>query len=397
MTRMMRSSGISWQILVVVFALRGVAFAQERSANEVLSFLLTTQSVANTDFIRDRQASEATHDTLVRALLVEMATIPLTTSSGGFNYKFNPSLGTVDRVTQGFGPFFVDRAATTGRGRVSLSATYRYAQFVTLDERDLRDGSLITSSNKFRDEGAPFDFEALNLDVQTSTVTFFGTYGLTDEIDVGVGVPVVHLRLSGERTNVYRGASIVQARGRASYIGMADIPIRLKVHFDRVSGWDLATNFELRLPTGSRDNLNGSGRYALTTAVIASTGEGPLEAHANAAFTIGGASVQAVGGAAVAATLMNRVTVSAETLVRWIDHLRGIREVAEPHPSISGVDTIRLLPGSRSGALVAVVPGIRWNITSTWLVNSHVVVPITSGGLLAHPIPAISLDYSFER
>jgi hypothetical protein len=395
MTRMMRSSGIR-QMLVLMFALHGAAFAQERSANEVLSFLLTTQSVANTDFIRNQQASEATHDTLVSALLVELPSVPLTTSSGGFNYRFNPSLGTVERVTQGFGPFFVDRAATTGRGRMSFSATYRYAQFVTLDDRDLRDGSLITSSNKFGDESAPFDFETLKLDVQTSTVTFFGTYGLTDEIDVGVGIPVVHLRLSGERTNIYRGASIVQARGNANYIGMADIPIRVKLRFDRLSGWDLATNFELRVPTGSRDNLNGSGRYALTTAVIASTGEGPLESHANAAFTMGGASAQVIGGAAVAATLMNRVTVSAETLVRWIDQLRGIREVAEPHPSISGVDTIRLLPGSRSAATVAVVTGIRWNITSTWLVNSHVVVPITRGGLLARPIPAISLDYSFE-
>lgn len=393
----MRTSAVSWQLFVVVFSLsRDVTFAQDRSANDVLSFLLTTQSVATIDFVRDQQAAEATHDTLVRALLVEMANVPLTTSSGGFNYQFNPSLGTLDRATQGFGPFFVDRATTTGRGRVSLSGSYRYAQFVTLDNRNLRDGSLITSSNKFRDESTPFDFETLKLDVQTSTVTFFGTYGVTDEIDVGVGIPVVHMRLSGERTNIYRGVSVLQARGRANYVGIADIPVRVKLHFDRVSGWDLATNLELRLPTGSPDNLNGSGRYAFTTAVIASAGEGRLESHANAAFTIGGASTQVTGGVAVAATVMNRVTVSAESLVRWIDRLRGIREIAEPHPGISGVDTIRLLQGRHSAATVAVVTGIRWNITNTWLVNSHVVVPITSSGLLARPIPAISLDHSFE-
>ena len=373
-----------------------VAQAQNPSAGDVLSFLVTHQAVATGDFVKDQMAAAATRDTLARALLVELASVPLTTSSGGFNYRFNPTLGTFERATQGFGPFFVDRAATAGQGQASISTTFRYSTFQTLDRRNLRDGSLVTSSNQFRDEPRPFDVDRLSLDIQTNTFTFFGTYGLTDEIDIGVAVPVVHLRLSGERTNVYRGALLPQASGRAEYVGIADIPVRMKLQFDTLSAWDFATNLELRLPTGDEENLNGSGRYGLTAAMIASVSSGPLESHANAGVTIGGASNQISGAAAVAVTLLDRVTLSGETLVRHITRLRGIREISEPHPSFRGVDTIRLLPEGAAATTVAVVGGFRWNVAGTWLINSYVVVPVSDRGLLARAVPTVSIDYSFE-
>src|SRR3982750_2715037 len=93
--------------LAVVMCVPASSYAQNQSANEVLSFLLTTQSLPTGDFVKDKQAAAATRDTLARALLVELSAVPLTTSSGGFNYRFNPSLGTLERVTRGFGPFFV--------------------------------------------------------------------------------------------------------------------------------------------------------------------------------------------------------------------------------------------------------------------------------------------------
>src|SRR4026209_82058 len=117
-----------------------LSYAQNQSANEVLSFLLTTQALPTGDFLKDQPAAAAARDTLARALLVELSAVPLTTSSGGFNYRFNQSLGTLERVTRGFGPFFVDRATTAGAGQASISATFRYSRFETLDGRNLRDG-----------------------------------------------------------------------------------------------------------------------------------------------------------------------------------------------------------------------------------------------------------------
>jgi len=116
----------------------GAAYAQDTtqdtSVRDVLSFLMTNRAVPTGDFARDQEAANATRETIARALLVELATLPITTSSGGFSFRFNPALGTVERVTQTFGPFFVDRATTAGRRQASISMTYRHSSYVSLDD-----------------------------------------------------------------------------------------------------------------------------------------------------------------------------------------------------------------------------------------------------------------------
>src|ERR1700736_4304485 len=91
----------------------GRAQAQQ-SVSEVLTFLVTNQTVATGNFERDRAAAQATSDTISRALLANLATLPVTASSGAFVYRLNPELGTVERATPSFGPFFVERALTAG-------------------------------------------------------------------------------------------------------------------------------------------------------------------------------------------------------------------------------------------------------------------------------------------
>src|SRR5688572_28319914 len=103
----------------LLFANAAAAAGQDRSIADVLSFLVTNQAVPTAAIIKDREAADATRDTMARALLVELATLPLATSSSAFTYRFKPSLGTLDRLAHSFGPFLVDRAITTGRGQIS--------------------------------------------------------------------------------------------------------------------------------------------------------------------------------------------------------------------------------------------------------------------------------------
>jgi hypothetical protein len=377
----------------------GAAYAQDTtqdtSVRDVLSFLMTNRAVPTGDFARDQEAANATRETIARALLVELATLPITTSSGGFSFRFNPALGTVERVTQTFGPFFVDRATTAGRRQASISMTYRHSSYVSLDDRTLNDGTLVTTANKFRDEAAPFDVDALSMTIRSNTVTLFANYGLTDRIDIGVAVPIVQLSLSGERINTYRGASFVEARGSGQSSGLADTAVRGKVQLLRWSSGQVATDLELRLPTGSVEELRGGGRAAYKGSVVASAGNGAVEAHMNSSLTFGGISREAAIGAAVTAAPTNRVTFSGEALMRRIDALNGIEAVAQPNPQIAGMDTIRLLPTAGATTTVTAIGGFRLNLTSTWLLNGYIAVPMTNGGLKARPIPALALDYSF--
>src|SRR6478735_9278876 len=101
--------------LTVVLMLLCVRPAEAQdSLVDTLSFLLTTQAVATGDFVKDRQSAEVTRDTIERLLLIELTTTPLSSSSGGFSYRFNPAIGTVERATGNFGPFFTERSLTIG-------------------------------------------------------------------------------------------------------------------------------------------------------------------------------------------------------------------------------------------------------------------------------------------
>lgn len=373
------------------------AQAQDRSLRDILSFLVTNQAVPTADVVKDVEAAEATRDTIARALLLELAALPLATSPSAFTYRFNPALGTIERRAHSFGPFFVDRAVTAGRRQVSVGLAYRYARFTQLDGRSLRDGTLVTTANRFLDEPRAFDVEALTLNAASSTVTVFTNIGVTDWLDVGAAVPFVRFDMSGERVNTYRGSAVVQARAVGTSTGLADVAIRAKARLtgEGVSG--LSGAFELRLPTGDPDNLSGAGRAGFKAALLGSVGRGPVDVHVNGAIAGGGISreIDISGAVAIAAT--PRLTLSAESLIRRVDELGGIADIAARHPLIVGVDTIRLLPVGGNATAVAGVAGVRWNPAETWLVNAYVMWAANDRGLTASPIPAISIDYSFAR
>src|SRR6185369_9152336 len=195
--------------------------ASAQSVSDVLTFLITNQSVQTGNIARDRNAAQATSDALGRALLANLATLPVPSTSGAFTYRLNPELGTVERTTQTFGPSFVERAQTAGRGQVSFGLAFQYLRFDSLDGRNLRDGSLVTTANKFVDETAPFDADRLTLNIDASVATFYGNVGVTDRLDVGVIVPMVSLEVSGARLDNYRGQTFMQATASSHAVGVA--------------------------------------------------------------------------------------------------------------------------------------------------------------------------------
>src|SRR4051794_30371965 len=101
-------------------ALLTASSASAQSVTDVLTFLMTNQSVSTGSVERDREAAQATSVTISRALAASLATLPVTSSSSAFTYRLNPELGTVERATQSFGPFFTERAVTAGRGQASF-------------------------------------------------------------------------------------------------------------------------------------------------------------------------------------------------------------------------------------------------------------------------------------
>ena len=387
----------------VLLALPVCVSAQTTPANtattvqDILSFLVTNQGVQTSDFDRDRSAAEATRATLTSALLATIATVPVSTSSSGFTYRLNPALGTVERASQTFGPFYVERALTSGAGQASLGFTFQFASFRSLDGHNLEDGQFVTVSNRFRDEAAPFDIETLTLDVKTRTATFYGNVGVTDRIDLGVAVPVVRLDVSGTRNNTYRGRTLLQARARAETLGLADIAVRSKVRLTGDGPAAVAAAVEVRIPTGREEDLLGAGDTALRFQGLASAESGRTSIHGNFTLGTGGIGREYSYGAAVAVAATQQITLVGEVLARRIAGVQRISELITPHPRIIGVDTMRLVPSGDDQTTAFAVAGFKWNVGGTWLLHGNVLFPMTDTGLTAKFTPTVALDYSFTR
>ena len=385
---------LSWSLI-----LPSPSFAQSATTvQDVVGFLVTNRGVETDDFDRDRAAAEATRDTLTRVLLSAIAQQPISTSSSGFTYRLNPMLGTVERASETFGPFFVERALTSGRGQASFGMTLQYASFTRLDGHDLRSGRLITVANRFVDEPEAFDVEALTLNISTRTTMLFGNVGVTDRLDIGAAVPLVSLSISGSRVNTYRGQPSLQARATAVTTGFADVAVRSKYRFTADGPVNAAAAVEVRLPTGREEDLLGAGEVAIRWLGIGSAEMGDTTLHGNVAIGTGGLGRDFTLSGAIAYAATPRLTLVGELLARRMAGAERVTEVTAPHPRIGGVETTRLMPagGSRQTFRVA-VGGFKWNVAGTWLLHGNVLLPLGDRGLTSRFTPTVALDYSFTR
>ncbi len=397
----MRTRLLSFGFALLVVAVASPAAAQQTSQaqtmNDVLSFLLTNQSVRTGDIALDQAATAATRDTISRALLIDIATMPLGSSSGGFTYQFNPALGTLERRSSTFGPFFVERALGAGPNRLTLGLAMQYSRFDTLDSNNLRDGQFVTTANQFVDEKAPFDTDSLTLRLEASTFTVSARYGVTSRLDVGALLPFVSLQLDGQRVNTYRGTSVVQAVASATRMGLGDVGVQAKYQAVGTAGSGFAVAGDVRLPTGRSEDLLGAGRAAIGFLVIGSFESGPLAVHANGGYSMGGISDELRFGGAAAFAATPQLTVGGEIFGRRLLDVGRITQVAFPNPTLLGVDTYRLLPTGGSTMPVLGAVGIKWNIATTWVLDAHVLVPVSHSGLTASLTPVVGVERAFGK
>ncbi len=381
-------------LLVVTAATRASA---QQSVTDVLTVLLTNRSIPTGDFVRDEQAAIDTRDILARFLVLESATVPISSSSGGFTYRLDPGLGTVVRSSDSFGPFFAERSLTAGRGQASFGVGYRTATFDNIDGRDLRDGTLVSTASSLRGEAAPFDIETVSLRIRTDTMTVTGNYGITDRLDLGGAIPFVRVDLEGERVDTYRGSRLVQATGSASASGLGDLVVRAKYNLVRDGASGVAVAGEARLPTGRDEDLLGAGRTSLTPRLIGSYEKERVGLHGELGYSFRDLSNALGYAVAVTVVAVPRLTLIGELSGLRLSGIGRLAETTQAHPSLVGVDTIRLSGVEQTTDRILAVAGFKWNVADTWLLTANVRRPLTVVGLNAGWVPTLTFDYSFGR
>lgn len=389
---------IRMPVFLVAWAMAASATpaAAQQTVSEVLSFLLTNRSIPTGDFVQDARAAAATRDTISTFLLLERGTLPVTSSASAFTYRFDSTLGTVVRSSDSFGPFLVERSLTSGRLRGSLALNFQGASFSSIDGRDLEDGTLVATASRLRGDAQAFDVEALSLDMHTNTVTLLGNIGVTDRLDIGAAVPFVALSMTGRRVDTYRGTQLVQAQGSVSASGPGDVLVRGKYNLLRRTGSGVAIGGEARLPTGNTQNLLGAGQASIKPRVIASLERERVAVHGDAGYAFGGLSSELVYGGAVTVVGTPRLTLVGELVGRRLSSAGRLTEATEPHPTLVGVETIRLTSAERATNRAVGLIGFKWNVAATLLLSANIMRPLTSAGLTTRWMSTFSLDYSFE-
>jgi hypothetical protein len=370
--------------------------ARAQSIAAGLSTLLTEQTPPPAGYVRDRAAAEATFGTVASLFTIELTSIPVASSSGGFVYHFSPSLGTVERSSDSFGPLFTERALRNGKKQLSFGLNYQYTNYKTLQGADLTAGTFPTNTARFANVLQPFSVDTLSLEIDVSSVTGFVSYGVTDRLDVGVVAPITRLHFSGRRVNTFNGVSTLQSSQSHSASGLGDLAMTARYRLTGEGGTGVALGTDLRLPTGREGDLLGTGKTAWRMLGIGSWERAPFAVDLNGGFGVGGVSREVSWASALTYAATPRISLIGELMGRHFNDLTRVADVYQPHPVLAGIETMRWLPTGGGLQTVYFVTGTKVNIHGRWLLKANVLTRLTDTGLKAKFTPSIALDYARE-
>jgi hypothetical protein len=356
----------------------------------------------------------------------QVSVFPLGSSSGGFTYVYDPSLGTFSRTTDTFGPAFAERAVTSGRGKFSFGVNYVHASYDTLDGKNLQNGDI--KFILFHQVLNPPSYvqgdviqAALSMNVKSDTTALLFNYGVTDRFDVGLAVPLVrvsmnltyHATILDFATHVVspgthgfeNGGKTEDFTSQGSASGVGDVVLRGKYDLLRRGAGGLAAAVDLHLPSGNADNMLGAGAAQTEVYLIGSGKVGSiLSPHFNLGYTAarGGVSNQAnyVGGVEV--RVSPRVTVVGDAVGRRFSSVFRVSDTSIPHFFQQGptapqeMTTLQSIDIS-SGSLTSVLgsAGVKLNPWRNLLVSGGVLFPLNNAGLVSHVSPVVGFSYDF--
>jgi len=362
-------------------------------------------------------ASEAQLTVLNDSLRATLTNIPLPSPAAGQTFTFDPSVGALVRSTESFGPIYSQRADTTGRGKFTFGFSYSRFTFDSLDGKDLSNGELQVTF--LHDPvGAqigrpPFVFEQdtikakIYADITSDVFVLSATYGVLENLDVSIALPIIHtdIRLKGVATVVRTGTSqpgqnpnthvftngsdTLTVHSDDDDTGVGDIVLRAKWNFLKTDPVLLATGLDLRLPSGSVDNLRGVGTVIVSPVFIASTrpfwGFSP---HANVGFHFSGDTDKIdhefFWNVGFDWSIFRPLTFVFDILGRQVIDNHRIEAGQEPGGTkISG------------STIVDASIGIKVNVWRNILGVANVLLPLNSTGLRDKATPLVGLEVTF--
>lgn len=364
----------------------------------------------------------------------EISSFPLASSGGGFTYRFDPELGVLTRTTESFGPVYTERADTIGKGRFNFGVNFSSFTFDKIDGLSIRDGDLKLVFTHQPIANLFFEGDVITaqlfLKMKTEITAFVFTYGVTDQLDVGLAVPLVKVDMQLQSTDTVQrlatalccttihqfpgGGSTATFTQSGSASGLGDVLARAKFRILRGSVGALAVFADVRVPTGEERDLLGAGTTQVKGALIGSIHFGPASVHANAGYTWAAEK----SGVKIVPDQINynlgldvaahpRLTFIAEVIGRDVrktdvvvidNHTYTAQRASADQTTFTPFSQVfpRLVvnPISNQNRLTGSV-GLKINPVGNLLLTLNGLIALDKKGLQDKFTPLISLDYSF--
>jgi len=206
-----------------------------------------------------RLPNQAAWENVQELALQELArSIPVPASSSTIVFERNPETGDYERVAHSLGPSpFMERAETLGKGRFGLSATGQYLQLDEFDGHKIgKDPFPVITA-----DGDAILFYATPKPIyHLATMNF--TYGLLDDLDVNLAVPLMS-RDFDFNVPVPGNPAILIAQHDNGDVDVGDVHARAKYHVADWMGWSTAVGVDARIPTGDRDEATGTNDFEI--------------------------------------------------------------------------------------------------------------------------------------
>jgi hypothetical protein len=365
-------------------------------------------------------------DFVTDAIGLSVASIPTPATSSGAVVEFTPGGRIQTRLLSG-GPIYAERAPSLGRGKLLAGALFTQLTFRQL--RGVPIGDLLFNFRHVDIPGTPglgtpvqennVLQVRLALDVRTVASSFFLTYGVTNTLDIGVAIPFVYTSVSGRsdaQIVPFGSGSVYSFGGPAedpqvretsyedgSAIGLGDIGVRLKLNLRQGRRTGYAFQGDVRLPTGSDENLLGLGHVAVRALGVASAELGGFTPHVNLGYLFRGRPDSLQNHSVVAVVGFDHILTSGVTLaVDVLSELELDRSALRVPPDIQYTEPFTrvvpatTIPDGRDSRVDASI-GFKWSVpcSAAWhtfcargadrgtgmTLVTAAVVPLNGGGL----------------
>ncbi len=217
--------------------------------------------------------------------------LPIISASAGITYRYNTELDVFERSSDTLGPIFMERPDTIGRSKFNINVSWQYVEFDEYDGEDLDDleneDPIIT--RVVDGSGNPVGFTAnrlqYRLGLQNQIVAFSGTYGILDDLDVNLTLPLIATNFKvgvTQQQEFVAGpdgiftpltGSPITGRSTEDKFSVGDMLLRFKYQLPRIADGMVrsAAGLQFRLPTGNEDDFQGTGSFEISPAFYVST------------------------------------------------------------------------------------------------------------------------------